>query len=394
MTLATRKNTTSLFSFLLGASSLFFAPQKSFAMGAPAPKNPSVTPVPTPTPTPNRRSFDVNGLVTVKSNYDLSAMSLPKLTPSCLKANGFDLIALDPGHDDTLASQRSDAKVRGGNGKFVFLWPKVHEGNLNMVTSLLVEYYLTSNPALSESQKREMAQMVRLSRYPGERRFGEYELEDGYINSSVGLIDDTVINRRDRVNQMLRLHRPYSSSSAKGWSSDVVQNVQERSMFLSIHANSSDYFDEGDFGWMIPPNTTAIPSLTLAFQNALAAGFGSQMFGFLKPSSSDDNNIYNLKNAVYNNYTTSQIQKNKHNLNLAMLSASLGTAKTLKVLSEGFVMNGKVGHIAQVELSSSNSKMFSVYRDGVAVKDYGVSSVYDAYAKSIVAGMANLLTCN
>lgn len=390
MTLKARTNTTSLFTLALCASGLALQSQKSFAMGAPNPQNPSVTQP--PAPVVNKRSFDVNGLVTVNSNYDLPTMSLPKLTPACLKANGFDLIAIDPGHDDTAASTRSDAKVRGGNGKFVILWPKVHEGNLNMVTSLLVEHYLTSNAALSDAQKKEISQMVRLSRYPGERRFGEYELEDGYISSSVGLIDDTVINRRERVNQMLRFNRPYSSSSPKGWSTSEVKNVQERAMFLSIHANSSDFYDEGDFGWMIPPNTTSVPTLTLNFQNALAAGFGSQMFGFLKPSSTDDNNVYSLKNAIYNNYTASQIKKSKHSLNLAMLSASLGTPKTLKILSEGFVMNGKVGHIAQVELNSSSPKLFSVYREGVDVKEYGVSSVYDAYAKSIVAGMANLLT--
>lgn len=398
MTLKVQHSLTTFISFWTVGAIGMLSSYQSYAMGSPRAEDPvavtPVTPAPvTPTPPAGKRSFDVHGLVTVQTNYDLGTMSLPTLKPACLKSSGFDLIALDPGHDDTSASRRSDAKVRGGNGKYVFLWPKVHEGQLNMVTSLLVAHYMLSNPALSAAEKRELTQMIRLSRYPGERRFGDYELEEGYISSSVGSIDDTVTNRRNRVNQMIRSHRKYSSSNAKGWAS-AVSNVQERAMFVSVHANSTDYFDEGDFGWVIPPNTTSIGTLTSAFQTALAQGFGSQMLAALTPKSSDDRDIFNLKNAIYKNYETSKVRKTKHSTNLAMLSTSLGTAKTLKVLSEGFVMNGKAGHIAHLELNASSPRAMRVFRGSTQVQEYGVSSVYDGYAKSLVLGIANQVKCN
>jgi hypothetical protein len=367
-------------------------PTKVFALGAPRTEvdPPPASPAPPP-PQQSKRSIDVGGLVDVKANFDLGTLNAPKITPSCLRKNNFELIALDPGHDDSPSSRRSDAKVRGGNGKYVFIWPKVHEGQLNMVTSLMMYHYIVSNPALSASEQKEISRMVRLSRYPGERRFGEYELQEGYVSSSVGSIDHTVTNRRNRVNQMIRSHRAPASTNT-GWSSQT-SNVQEKSIFISIHANSTEYFDEGDFAWMIPPNSTAITTLTSNFLNALASGFGTQMFSYLQPKSSDDRDIYNLKNSIYRNYETSKVRKGKHSTNLAMLSTSLGTSKTLKILSEGFVMNGKVGHIAHLELNDSSPKSLVAYRDGSEVFEYGYSSVYDAYARSLVAGVSNLLKC-
>lgn len=376
-------------------------PSVAFAMGSPKPSTPAnpptvpvvVTPPPVVVPPPavGKRLFDVAGLVQIKTNFDLQTLTLPKLTPACLRKNGFEMIALDPGHDDSSSSRRSDAKVRGGNGKYVFIWPKVHEGQITMTTSLLMYHYLVSNPALSASEQREISRMVRLSRYPGERKFGEYEVEEGYSSSSVGSIDFTVTNRRNRVNQMIRSHRAPASTNT-GWSS-ALSNVQEKSIFISVHANSTDYFDEGDFGWMIPPNTTSASTLTANFLNALASGFGSQMFASLQPRSADENDIFNLKKSISTNYQTDKIRKGKHSDNLAMLSTSLGTAKTLKILSEGFVMNGKVGHIAHLEMSASSPKTLEAYRNGNEVFDYAYSTMYDAYARSLVAGMSNLLKC-
>lgn len=371
-------------------------PNDPVATPTPAPTpapTPKPTPTPVPKPSPSKRSFGVHGLVDISTNFDLGTLSMPSLKPSCLKSSGIELIAIDPGHDDSSSSRRSDAKVRGGNGKYVFLWPKVHEGQLNMVTSLLAAHYMVSNPALSESERKEMEQMVRLSRYPGEKRFGEYELDEGYVSSSVGSIDHTVTNRRERVNQMLRQHRPFTGSTAKGWGS-TVKNVQERALFLSVHANSTEYFDEGDFGWMIPPNSSSVASKILSFQNALAGGFGFHMFNTLKPRDSDDDKVYRLKKDIYQNYEASKIRKGKHSTNLAMLSTSLGTSNTVKVLSEGFVMNGKAGHIAHLELNDSTPMLMQAYRDGDQVQEYGVSSIYDAYARSIVAGIANFSKCN
>ncbi|HVJ64889.1 MAG TPA: hypothetical protein VM901_06510 [Bdellovibrionota bacterium] len=374
---------------------ILISANQAFATGSPRPDNgttnPSEPSTPTPTPT-KKREFNLAKLVDIKSNFDLTTLSLPKLTPSCLRKNNFELIAIDPGHDDSSASRRSDAMVRGGNGKFVFLWPKVHEGQLNMVTALLMYHYIVSNPALSSAEKSEIAKMVRLSRYPGEKRFGEYEIEAGYTASSVGSIDDTVTNRRNRVNQMIRSHRAPTSTSS-GWAGSTT-NVQEKTIFLSVHANSTSYFDEGDYGWMIPPNTTSISTLTGTFQSALASGFGTEMFSALKPLSSDDSEVSRLKNAVFSVYQTPSIRKGKHSDNLAMLSTSLGTAKTLKVLSEGFVMNGKVGHIANIELNAASPKWLQAYRDGEEVFEYGYSTVYDAYAKSLVSGLSNLLKCD
>lgn len=387
---------------LLLATAIF--PSLAFAMGSPKPSNPVTPPsapvvvipppapvVVPPPPAIGKRSIDVAGLVQIKTNFDLSTLSLPKLTPSCLRKNGFEMIALDPGHDDSSSSRRSDAKVRGGNGKYVFIWPKVHEGQLTMTTSLMMYHYLVSNPALSAGEQREISKMVRLSRYPGERKFGEYEVEEGYSSSSVGSIDFTVTNRRNRVNQMIRSHRAPASTNT-GWSSNVT-NVQEKAIFVSVHANSTEYFDEGDFGWMIPPNTTSITTLTTNFLNALATGFGSQMLAALQPKSADANDIFNLKKSISTNYQTDKIRKGKHSDNLAMLSTSLGTDKTLKILSEGFVMNGKVGHIAHLEMNASSPKMLEAYRNGTEVFEYAYSTMYDAYARSLVAGMANLLKC-
>ncbi len=383
----TLKNRSIRLSFTLAA----LASSSVFAMGSPNPgtgTDPNTGNPPAPV---TKRDIDVGGLVQIKSNFDLQTLSLPKLTPSCLRKNNFELIAVDPGHDDSSASRRSDAKVRGGNGRYVFAWPKVHEGNLNMVTSLLMYHYIVSNPALTAAEQKEISKMVRLSRYPGEKKFGEYEVQEGYASSSVGTIDHTVTNRRNRVNQMIKSHRAPASTNT-GWSSSV-SNVQEKSIFLSVHANSTEYFDEGDFGWMIPPNSTSISTLIASFQSALASGFGTQFFRALQPKSSDDDDIYSLKNSTYRNYETAKIRKNKHSDNLAMLSTSLGTSKTLKILAEGLVMNGKVGHIAHIELNDPAPKFLQAYRDGNEVFEYGYSTMYDAYAKSLVSGVANLLKC-
>ena len=394
------KYTKSLYSTITVALATIFVPSVGVAMGSPQASDPvgsnpgvgNPPPVVVTPPAPAaKRSIAVAGLVDIKTNFDLQTLSIPKLTPSCLRKNNFEMIALDPGHDDSSASRRSDAKVRGGNGRFVFIWPKVHEGQLTMVTSLMMYHYLTTNLALSSSEQREMSRMVRLSRYPGERRFGEYEIEAGYNSSSVGIIDDTVTNRRNRVNQMIRAHRAPASTST-GWSSQAI-NVQEKSIFVSVHANSTEYFDEGDFGWVVPPNATSIPTLTGTFLSALASGFGAHMFSVLQPRSSDESDVFALKRSISTNYETAKIRKGKHSDNLAMLSTSLGTAKTLKVLSEGFVMNGKVGHLANLELTDSAPKLLEAYRKGSEVFEYGYYSMYDAYARSLVAGMANLLKC-
>ncbi len=313
------------------------------------------------------------------------------LSPSCLRAKGIELIALDPGHDDSDASRRSDAKVSGEGSSTRFLWPEIHEGNLNQVVAWLAYDMILKDPKLSDGERAELQSMIRFSRHPGERTFGEYELADGYSTSSQGTIDDTVTNRKARVNFMMKNHRPLKSDGT--WAS--AKDVTSRTAFISVHANSSDYFGDGDVTWVIPPRGLTAGSPSRLFQSALVSGLADEFGEYYDPPSSDSNEVRSLKKALQPTVRPDEIIVAEHPVNLAMVSSELGNAQTRKLLLEGFVMNGKAGKLAHLELTRPESQLMKLKfrRKGKAVATSLVSSVYVAYAKSVVQGLSRWADC-
>ena len=153
------------------------------------------------------------------------------IKPSCLKKNGVELLVLDPGHDDSPVSRRSDDKVRAESG-LKFLWPKIHEGQLNSAVAWLAFETILLDPSLSEEERDELRSMIRFSRYPGEASFGEFEKSQGYYSMTQGKIDSGVGNRQSRVNTMMRSHRKFQSSAKPKWSSNF-SNIQDREELLN-----------------------------------------------------------------------------------------------------------------------------------------------------------------
>jgi hypothetical protein len=136
-------------------------------------------------------------------------------------------LILDPGHDDSSASRRSDARVRGGQGGTTFLWPKIHEGQLNSAVSWMAFEMILRDPSLSSSERDELRTMIRFTRYPGEKYFGQYESRESYYSSNQGTIDSGITNRRDRANYMMQKHRSYSPSNQGVWSTQL-SNVSDQ----------------------------------------------------------------------------------------------------------------------------------------------------------------------
>jgi hypothetical protein len=365
---------------------------------SPTPK-PTPFPTPTPSPTPSPTPVPTTGmspnyfLSAHANNFSVQPLNSISLKPQCLHDNGIDLIILDGGHDDSEDSTRSDAMVRGGNGKYVILWPKVHEGRLTMTTAWLAYDLMLKDPSLSESDRNELQTMIRFTRHPGEKSFGEFEKSAGYYSATQGTIDSGITNRRERANFMMKNHRNYSASSSNHLSSSF-DDVTSHSVMVSVHANSSDYYNEGDVTWVIPPKGTSTSSKTYQLLSQIRKGLSRHFGEFFTPLSSDSREIASLKNEVYPTVAENKILGQEHDVNLAMLSPSLGNSSTVKLLVEGFVMNGDAGDIANHEITKSSNPMQLIFeRSGKEVIRYDVSNLYLAYAKSIVQGLSDRYGC-
>jgi hypothetical protein len=312
--------------------------------------------------------------------------------PDCFRAKGVELLILDPGHDDSTASRRSDAKVRGGGDKFQFLWPKIHEGNLNQVAAWMIYDLILKDVRLTPAERRELQTMIRFSRHPGEKTFGQYEKEMGYYAETQGTIDDTVTNRKARINYMMQNHRAYNPDSLSYWSGPK-KDVSSKTVMLSVHANSSDFFDEGDVTWIIPPKETATTSATYSLLNNLVSGFSNRLGDYFESALGDSQTVKELKAGAAPSVTLSRIIKREHSDNLAMLSPTLGNSSTRKILTEGFVMNGKAGHLANLEITGNTPKKLVFRHAGATANTYDVAELYLAYARSIVQGLNNAFGC-
>lgn len=303
-----------------------------------------------------------------------------------MRRKGIELVILDPGHDDSSASRRSDAKVRGGSNSYVFLWPDVHEGQSNMISSYLALEYLVSHPKLSLEEARELRTMIRFSRYPGEKYFGDWEQSSGY-GTRGGIITDGVDNRSTRLNFMAANHRPFDSST-QTYSRNQKVNVTSKSIMLSVHANSTDYFNEGDHIWIIPPKSNADSTLI----SSLKSAFSVSWTNFFKILPTDDSTNKSLKTGAASSALLSNIKTSTHPVNLAVLGSSVSIQR--KALLEGWVMNGKVGNLANRDMKElpPRSKL-EFYRSGSLIKSYDVTEAYKTYAKSIARGLNKYLAC-
>jgi hypothetical protein len=380
------------------------APSVLLAAGAPKPVDPAPTPAPTPNPTPTPTPTPVPVPVPAPSqgfkghdfvspaavNFSFSTPSRFGVTPSCLRSSGYELVILDAGHDDSDASRRSDAKIRGGNGRYVFQWPEVHEGQLNMVSSYLAYEYLVSNPSLTSAQRNELRTMIRFTRLPGEKTFGQYESAAGYGSTS-GTITAGIENRRTRINAMMSAHRPYDSATGK-FSKTRTINVNNKTILVSVHANSTDFYDEGDHTWVIPPNSQSQPSVMQDILLSFRAAFSLKLGDLLEVDADDSTQERNLKQGAQSSARESNIRIGKHSDNLAVLSTAVNTPH--KILLEGFVMNGKIGHLAYIDIKQSTKrKKLEFYRSSSRVANYDVAEVYMAYAQSIVQGLVEKTNC-
>ena len=340
------------------------------------------------------RGFAPHPYLSVRGeNFSLPAMNSISVAPSCLKRNGLELIALDPGHDDSNASRRSDAKVRGGNGRYVFLWPEVHEGRLNQVVSWLVYDLLMKDPRLNAAQRDELQTMIRFSRHPGETQFGQYEKSASYSSSSQGSITSGVTNRRNRVNFMMLNHREYDSNRSNNLSTRT-QDVRSKTLFLSVHANSSEFYNSGDHIWIIPPRGQRSGSENQQTQLSVIDGMARHFGGYFRNTNGEPREIASMKRDLQRTANKDNIRRGQHSQNLAMLRSGLGTSQTVKLLLEGFVMNGKAGNIAHREITrNSNAMKLHFSRANKHVRSYDVSNVYITYARSIAQGISDQFGC-
>lgn len=326
--------------------------------------------------------------------FSLDYGDVAYVTPTCLKNSGIELIAIDPGHDDTPSSRRSDALVRGQENRGVqFLWPKVHEGNLNQVVSWLAYEYMVNHPRLSFSERTELSTMIRFSRYPGEKTFGQYEKEFGYSTKTQGTIDFSVTNRKDRVNFMMKNHRTFDAQARHFWSAQT-KDVTSNTLFVSVHADSSEYFNEGDHSWIIPPQDLGPESENKILQSFFVKGFSYGFGNYFQWDREDSSEIKNLKLDLQGTVQEESIKTQEHRLDLAMLSKSVGNSDTLKFLTEGFVMNGKAGNLANKDMTSLQPMFLSFKRGTRHIKSYDYARLYGAYAKSIVKSITGAYGCS
>jgi hypothetical protein len=375
----------------LGAS--YLALPQAQAMGSKPPGGDPVDPVDPEEPISDRGFYEGPYVRATSANFDLSEIADVEIRPSCLRAAGIDLLVFDPGHDDTSSSRRSDAKVRGGDGKYVFLWPSVHEGNLNMATAWMAYELMLKSSKLSAVERDELATMIRFTRYPGESDFGQYEKALSYSSATQGKIDWTITNRKSRVNYMIQNHRPYDRSGRNNFS-PVKKNVVSRSALISVHADSSSYFGDDTHTWPIVGKGVNLSQVSKSLRSFLIPGLSEGFTDYFSGERDDSNEERSLKRASLPFAAEDEILTRDHSDNLAMLSKDIGGNGMPKVLIEGFVMNSKAGNLAHLELTGSNAPKLSFQRDGRTVATYGAASLYQAYARSIVRGIAAAYGCD
>jgi hypothetical protein len=109
-------------------------------------------------------------------------------------------------------------------------------------------------------------------------------------------------------------------------------------------------------------------------------------------SGADSSEVRSLKSGLRPSFAESKISLNSHPKDLAMLSSQLGSQRTSKMLTEGFVMNGKAGNLARRQLEGEGMKIKFNYK-GSRVQTYLVSDVYIQYAKSIAEGIGESFGC-
>ncbi len=330
-------------------------------------------------------------------NIDIRSPSGINFRPQCLKNAGVDLIILDAGHDDSPDSQRSEALPYQGASAPQELRPKVHEGHLNMVTAWMVYDMILKDSHLSDLERRELQTMLRLTRHPGEKSFGEFEKDFGYSNSIEGPINPGVDYRKEHTNYMMAHHRAFDPHS-ENFLSDLTEDVTSRSVMVSIHGNATDgYYNDIDLAWVITPQNIPNTDPSYLLGQTVAQGLSLAMPGFFQIYPGDNFVISQLKSAVFGTYDLGKIYVQAHQKDLRMLSTGLGNPHTNKILVEGFMMTGKAGDLVQRELTNDSipQKGLSFYRGGShLVASYDVSDLYYRYAQSIVIGLSRSYGCH
>lgn len=377
---------------------------------APTPRpTPRPTPTPAPTPAPVPAPVPEPGPAPAPSpsgamsaNYFLEAKAINfqpepvqgiNLRPECLVQNGVELIVLDPGHDDTSNSIRSEGKDTP-NGKAYFGRPRVHEGKLTMITAWLAYDLMLKDSNLSSSDRKKLQSMIRLARYPGEKTFGEYEKTAGYYSTTQGTIDEGVGNRQARVNYMMRNHREYDPNRSNGWGA-TLKDVASKTVFLSVHANNTDeLYDAVDVSWVIPPKDAPSSGATYKLGRAVANAMSEEFSEFATVRPGDSAEVQRLKNGVDDSFRSNKIRLESHSTNLAMLSSSLGNSSTRKLLLEAFMMSGKAGHLANIDiLNVKPARSLQLLRAGKVVATYDYSPLYLHYARSLVKAVGDTYGC-
>ena len=116
--------------------------------------------------------------------------------------------------------------------------------------------------------------------------------------------------------------------------------------------------------------------------------------GYFRNTNGEPREIASMKRDLQRTANKDNIRRGQHSQNLAMLRSGLGTSQTVKLLLEGFVMNGKAGNIAHREITrNSNAMKLHFSRANKHVRSYDVSNVYITYARSIAQGISDQFGC-
>jgi len=315
------------------------------------------------------------------------------LKPECLVANGIDLIVLDPGHDDSASSMRSEGKD-SANGPVYFGRPKIHEGKLAMASAWMAYDLMLKDPSLSDTERRRLQTMIRFSRYPGETSFGQWEKSFGYYSSTQGTIDSGVGNRQSRVNYMMKNHRVYDASRSN-YLSTSTRDVSSRTAFIAVHGNNTDeVYDAADLSWVIVPKNISATNASMVLARHLLDGLSEQFGSYFEVKPGDSSTQSSLKRSVASTVQPEKIRLGPHASDLAMLSSALGNSSTRKAYLEGFMMSGKAGHLANIDITENSSPQKLIFkRSGSTVASYDVSELYIAYGRAIVQAIHENFGC-
>lgn len=304
------------------------------------------------------------------------------LKPACLRQHGLDLVVLDPGHDDSELSRRSEAKACR-NCQDEFLRPLIHEGQANQAVAWMAFDLMLKDPTLTPEERAELRTMLRFTRLPGEQNFGDYEKTLGYIDHANGPINSSTVGRVEHVNDMMAHHRRVP---------DRFEDVTSRTLVQSVHANSSGFYDAADYLWIMRP--VDVSTAGWSYLRNLANGFAAEMPEYFRDDSKDDRTTRRLKAAVRPTYAADRVVLDHYD-GTRMLGPLVGNAQTIRALSEGFFMDGKAGALVYRELADpTRAKFLRFERDGHEIARYAISDLYVRYARSLVKGIANQFGCH